>query len=719
MVPSDQSGELRTLTNILLEKAWLIILCLTIGVLVAAYHLKNAPRIYQATSTVQVEQEEKKIVKVDSFTREDLRSSEMLNTIVQKFGSRSLMERVIETNRLAQDPAFVGQYSGAASKEDLVPALMSMTSVGLRRGTRLIDISVRGTDPKLAANLANSMAEQYMEQDMAASSSSSKGAYSYLKDETERLKKRLEDSQTKLQKYREEAGIVSEQGAQDVLSPQLRELTVRLVQARSDTARIQRALERLKLQVDKATDLGTISVVATNGEVQGIKANVSKMQQDFKILMQRYKQKHPKYIDARTQLEEGQVELSKAMTNALVRAEEWLKLELENSQFLESGLEKELRQVGSEALKMSEHAVQASLMQLEVQADRALFDSVLNRLKESSIASEQQPERLRFIQSAVAPRAPISPNVRRTYAMGIIIGLLAGVVLAFGHNAMDTSFKSIEQAEGYLQLPVLTAIPRLKEVREGNSRFVAAEGSTSRGAESFRTLRTSLSMLGQESDRRTFLFTSAFPQEGKTFSSINFAISLAQQGLKTLLIDVDLRRPSVENYITGRKGQLSGVTDLLVGEKKLSEVLQVNHELPNLQWIAAGREAPNPAELLAQGTFFKLLDEALKTYDRVVIDSAPIHAVSDTLLIANRIQTCVLVVHGKRTPRKPVQRSVQLLRSAGANMGGVILNLVPSRRARGYYYDTYYYHGYYHHEGKPDEGGDQAGKPAKAEKTQV
>jgi succinoglycan biosynthesis transport protein ExoP len=210
IVPTDHAGEFHTIANLLLGKAWLIVLSATIGVLLAAYHLKKAPRIYQAAATVQVEEEEKKAVKVDSFMKEDLRNFEILNTIVQKFTSRPLLERVIETNRLTQNPAFVGPgNAGLFKKEDLVPLLQSALKVGLRRDTRLIDIVVSHTDPKLTAEIANGLAEQYMAQDIAFSSTATKGAYSYLRDESERLKKKLETSELALQKYKEEAGFVS------------------------------------------------------------------------------------------------------------------------------------------------------------------------------------------------------------------------------------------------------------------------------------------------------------------------------------------------------------------------------------------------------------------------------------------------------------------------------------------------------------------------------
>jgi succinoglycan biosynthesis transport protein ExoP len=208
-------------------------------------------------------------------------------------------------------------------------------------------------------------------------------------------------------------------------------------------------------------------------------------------------------------------------------------------------------------------------------------------------------------------------------------------------------------------------------------------------------LRVSLSMLGKAEARKVFLFTSAVPSEGKTFSSLNYSASLAQQGLRTLLIDADLRKPAVQDYF-GSNGDLGGVTDYLTGQKKFGEIVQTS-KLERLSYITAGTTAPNPAELLAQGGFSGLLDEAVKHFDRVVVDSAPIHAVSDTLLLVANVQTVCIVARAAKTPRKSIQRAIYLVQKAGGPVAGIVLNRLPRRGGAGYgyYYNAYYDYSYY------------------------
>jgi capsular exopolysaccharide synthesis family protein len=297
---------------------------------------------------------------------------------------------------------------------------------------------------------------------------------------------------------------------------------------------------------------------------------------------------------------------------------------------------------------------------------------------------------VQFNTPAVAPSLPFSPNKPRLMIRGILAGIVLGVLLVLGLNALDSSLKTVDDAEEYLHLPVLSAIPKVKSTHA----LVIAEDAKSAAAEAFRTLRTSMSMLGRAEHRRTFLFTSAVPQEGKTFSSVNFSVCLAQQGLKTLIIDGDLRRPSIEKVLSRKGPHRPGVTDYLTGQKKFEDIVQPGgHE--NFFFIPAGTTAPNPAELVAQGNFDSLIEEALLHYDRVVVDSAPIHAVSDTLLILNKVQTVCLVVRAGKTPRKAVARAMELLYKAEAPVGGVVLNRQKRRRFTAAYYDPYYTYSYY------------------------
>jgi capsular exopolysaccharide synthesis family protein len=257
---------------------------------------------------------------------------------------------------------------------------------------------------------------------------------------------------------------------------------------------------------------------------------------------------------------------------------------------------------------------------------------------------------------------------------------------------MDSSLKSLDETEKFLKMPVLSSVPRVNGSQLSSNQLVMTSKRKLSGAESFRSLRTSLALLPKSSEHRLFLFTSAMPEEGKTFTSLNYAHSLAQQGLRVLLIDFDLRRPSVEQSLCASHGKLAGVTDFLNGQQAFS---QVTHEtgIPNFMFAPAGAPVSNPAELLAQESVDTLLAAALDNYDKVVIDSAPIFGVSDSLLLVGKVHVACLVVQVCKTPRRKVARAVQILRNASTPLAGIVLNRVPPNDRRNSD-DPYYDYGY-------------------------
>jgi succinoglycan biosynthesis transport protein ExoP len=327
------------------------------------------------------------------------------------------------------------------------------------------------------------------------------------------------------------------------------------------------------------------------------------------------------------------------------------------------------------------------------------------------------------------PRAPISPVPSKAVTLGLLAGLAVGLAFVFGADALDRSVRTVDQAEAIFSLPVLAAVPETKatdlkdaikaEQADGAITYrLVEEAPGGPVAEAFRNLRAALSLLGPEEERKVFLFTSALPNEGKSFTSVNYALSLAQQGHRVLLIDGDLRRPSIHKVFPRSDNgshpvppdETHGIVDYLVGAAELPNAVRVvltaetetfvdrrsRSGVPRygqLSILAGGRRAPNPAELLSGHSFKDLIEAASQQFDRVVIDSAPILAVSDTLLMVPYVQTTSIVIRASKTPRNAINRALSLLGATGNRPAGVILNRLPKRRGAGYYY-YYASHGY-------------------------
>ena len=297
---------------------------------------------------------------------------------------------------------------------------------------------------------------------------------------------------------------------------------------------------------------------------------------------------------------------------------------------------------------------------------------------------------MQIVESASFQPFPVSPQPFRTMMIAIFGGLGSGIVFVGLLNFLDRSIKTVDQAEYISGLPVLAAVPNMKFPAEKSYLLMVREPNST-AAEAFRSLRASVTLLGPEAERKVLLFTSAAPSEGKSFSCTNYSVSLAQQGYRTLLIDADLRRPSIHKVFHLDR-TISGITDYLIGKVDLQGAVH-GMDVPNLFVMPGGQKAPNPAELLSGHGFAELIADASKSFDRVVIDSAPVMAVSDTLLMTPYVQSVCLVVHARQTARNMVRRAVGVLDQVGSRPVGLVLNRLPSKSGINHYY-YYTQHGY-------------------------
>ncbi len=683
---SSSPLDFRTLSHLLMEKFWIVLMCFVMVLLLTAAHLHKAPRIYAATATIQVEQQEQKVVKFERVQQEDLRYLDVLKTIEQTLVSRPLLERVVLANNLGQ--MFATADGTPPPKEQLVSMLGRMIDVRLRRGTRLIDITAASTNPQLCEKLANSVVREYVKYNFEQQSASSQVANEFLMEEGNRLKQKLQESEQKLQAYKESTKSVSLEEKQDIVTSRLKEISVRVNEAKAGRTRLGVEYAQVKNLGTNITGLLILPVVASDPTIANINMTLSKLENDFANVRQRYKEKHPKYIQAQSQLNDWR----QTLTNAVLKISQTVAAAYANSQAAEEALGTALHEQETQALDLNKQSIQYNVLSREVESDKTLYNSVMTRLKETTLTKDLQTDKVRIFQPAYLPETPISPNVRKTILLAIVGGFAGGVMLVLLINAVDNSLKTVDQAETYLGVPVLGVIPQVRQIKGKKGALVVSANSQSSAAEAFRSLRTSISMLGKETSRKITLFTSALPEEGKTFCSVNYGTSLAQQGLKTLLIDADLRRPNVEKCVFGSRTENKGVTDFLTGKATLEEVLQ-STSVPGLFVIGAGTRAPNPAELLAEAGFDDLLDQAALRFDRVVVDTAPIHAVSDALTILNRVQTVCLVVRAWKTPKRAIPRALGSLKHAGAPVAGVVLNRMPRRKGLASY-DPYYDYAY-------------------------
>jgi len=775
-----QVFDFRRYWHSFLERSWIVAICVLAGLFLALNNLARTPKLYQAHTVLEVEADEPSFIPTNDATTRTrsafLASGEALRTIEQNLTNQTLLARVVRSEGLALDggrafsgqsiradknssptatePSQIGNKTNARGvttytplEQALAGAMVGMVHPSVRRGTRLIDLYVTHFDPAMAQRLVEAVGREYIRNSIERRASSSEEALRYLLEEEERLKKNLQKSEAAANEYKAQnpdalqlGGGTAATGSQGaggakggLVEDNLQDINTKLAGARTDQIRLEGQLQQVEQTGNNIDALLALPVISAAPMVADARAKIIQIEAGITTLALRYKDKHPRMMAAKASLAEAKDKLRQAV----LAQPQILRNTIDQTKTTQVNLQQALQAQQGVAVNLNRTAIGYQELARQAETDRALYESVLRQIKDTNLTKDVKANAVSVIEHAALPSFPSSPRPSRTIMLNLLGGLAVGLVLVFGIDALDRSIKTVDQAESTLGLPVFAAVPdtsdeglisrlkrRTKALRNSNYRVVV-ETPESPAAEAFRNLRAALSLLGPEAERKVSLFTSAVPSEGKSFTSANYSLALAQQGYRVLLIDGDLRRPNMHKIFrlpTGRNNSdedsAPGVTDCLVGQADIAsaarqipagEIQLVDESIELTENILAatggqlfvlggGRRAPNPAEILAGPFFGQLVAKAATLFDRVVIDSAPILAVSDTLLMMPHVQTVCIVVRAAKTPRAAVRRAITLLAKSGIRPAGLILNRLRRSRGVGYYY-YYASHGYGKEEG--------------------
>lgn len=664
------------LCRLLLSRRWLIIAFIVLCLLAATCYLLQAPKIYESRASLEVEEEAPRVVNIQEINTQDYRSPEVLKTIEQTLLSDTLLLRVIKANGLDNDPVFAPPKPDGSAYLDieLADRFKKKLTVALRRGTRLIDISVEDTDPRRAQQLTASVVKEFVDQNFEQKFSVAKAANDFLLQEADRLKAKLHKSEEAVQKYREDNFAVSLEDKQNIIVEKLKELNLKVTQAKAERLKLEP--DALAIQQGRAKtpeDLLTLASVNSVPVVVDLRRQLAEKQSKYKM--------------------DGQMNgLKQTLNRALLNAGTSVVKSYEAAKATEAKLSAALKDQEQAALDLNKIAIPYNVLVRELESDRALYESVLTRMKETGVTKGINDSNIRVIESPLVASAPVKPRKLKILALALLAGLVVGSGVVIILDMTDSSIRSIDQAERISGLPVLTSIPESRR-KHLDKEPVLIAGPASHEAEAFRSLRTALSFCGQDEDLKTILFTSANSAEGKTYCSLNYAVALAQMGFRTLLIDADLRRTHLSRLVLADP-KAPGLTDCLT---RCASIVDCSTPtgIENLSILGAGERASKPTEVLGSGEFAHVIKEAALHFDRIVLDSAPVNPVSDTRLIAKEIQAVCLVVRAGKTPQRAVARACHLLAQAVNTSGGMILNRM-ARRSSDCYYSSYYAGGYAH-----------------------
>lgn len=596
----------------------------------------------------------------DNGTEQDVNLDENIKTVEQAILNDTLLLSVLKSNGLEKDPSFAPPKKDGSAYLDseLVAKFRSRIKAAVRHGTRLIDVSVKDTDPKRAAQLAEAIAKAFIDQN-----SQGLHAINGLGQEADQLKAKLQDAGQASQKSPENQGSVSPENHQNVNSDKVRELNLKLTQARSERMKLDADVAAIK-QSKNPAELLALSSIASTPEVENLRQQLSETQA----------KRH-----ARGQV----IRLKQELNRAILEAANTVTQSYEDKKAAEAGLVNALQQEQKKVEPNPTPGANAQVRDVAIAHGPSQPD--VRPINIASIANRIPSETIRVVSAPLVGTAA-EPDPLKTLLLALLIGITGGCGLVIITDLADNSIRTIDQAEGMLGLTALAAVPESKR-KSRNKEPVLTSQPASYEAEAFRSLRTAISFLGRDRAHKTILFTSANPKEGKSFCCLNYSVALAQTGLRTLLIDADIRRPRLTD-ITLPDTKALGLTDCLTGHAKAIDCCNPTG-IENLFLLPAGRRTSRPSELFTSCDFVSLLDELGPHFAQIVLDSPPINAVSDTQLISKHVQSVCLVVRAIKTPAAAVARACALLTQAGSTIDGFVFNRMPLRSGRHHYFSGY------------------------------
>jgi len=600
----------------------------------------------------------------------------------------SLSERMKEMIGLAVEKR---AWTDEALHKAALGSLMGRMNVEPVRLSQLIRVSFESTDPATAASIANSIVETYIELDVEARYEMNQRASEWLGGRLSGLKKNLEESEKTLQQYRDRTQMIATKGLeQSGATRQIEDVMTRVVAARQRRF----AAEHAYNQINGARgELEVLPVVMRNPLVQTLKESEAAAEKRVLELSNRYGPEHPRMIQAETDLKQARENVRsevQTVVSSLVK-------EYELAQANEKALERALAEARANVQSINRKEFDLASLERAVATNRQIYELFLNRFRETRASRDMQATSVaRITDEAMASQYPVMPKKEQAISIAFVLGILLGALAALLLERLDNTVKSADDAEEKLGQPMLTSLPLLRgeQARAAGRHYL--DDPRSVFSEGIRTARTGVLLSTADARDIIVLVTSSVPDEGKTAVAINLALAQAQSK-RVLLIDADLRRPSIAEQL-GLDPAKPGLTSLLSGSASFAECLQ-QIEGTSLYVITSGTIPLNPLELIMSQRFQQLIKALSGTCDMLIIDSPPVHLVSDAIVLSTMATGVAYVVKADSTPYPLVRRCIRALDEADAKLFGIMLNQLDFKKAARYYgayTGAYYkYDGYY------------------------
>ena len=708
--------------RILKRRKWSIILTTFIFIALAIFYIIKATPIYQASAKIQADPIQPNATAQDQYVMnsmvflfyetqyEIIQSRKVAETVVDKL---NLVERykqeLAEAKASGENESLVKDIKTfiksliQKEEEPTTTGNQALTDVQLRTilaqgiqaglsvegGTQsqIINISYQHEDPVLAANVVNAISESYIQFGLEARLSQIKDTAEWLTEQLEELRQTLQASEDKLRDFRLSQNLMDTEQQQRIANTQLQTLNTELVRAQTQLSQAKDLYSQISQLERDGGDYRSLGPVLQSNTIRDLVREESTLSRKVQELSERYGEKHPKMIAARSDLASAQANLDREAAKIV----ESIKKDFRSAQAQEQNIKRLILETREGLQSYQGDSFELTRLEREVENNRRIYESFLGKLMEADVSGEYDASNIRVIDSATVPELPVKPRVSIVLAASIIFGAFFGVVLAFIRELMGNVFRTPDQLEQELQLPSLGITPLIKRGKATvapEKQYIADQRSTF--AEAINTIRTGLIFSNIDNPPKTILITSTNGSEGKTTLAINLAVSLSQMD-KTLLIEMDLRKPAVGKDLGLKSGM--GLSDLL-SDKTDTDIFHKVEGAPNLSVITCGTIPPNPMELISSKRFSNLLKTLNENFTHIVIDSPPTLPVSDSCVLAKMADATIVAVKAEETKISMAKETITRLNKVNATITGVVLTQASPLKMR-YYGEHYYQDSYY------------------------
>lgn len=678
----EDTINLRHYWHVVLERRWLIITAFISVFVLSLIYLFKATPIYRATAKLQIDPETESILRIEGIAV-GRQEQDYLQTQYKNLLSRTVIQSVVAKLQLDKDDRY-------AKAKDPIKSVANDIQIAPIRLSRLVDINAEHPDPVKAAQIANTLATNFIQMSRDQKIQASLDVVDRLTNIAKIQKKNLEEAELALQEYSRTNKTASFEEGANIISQALKQLKTDHSKAVSDATTAETEAQQVEQLLKDGLAMDALPQIVNNQDIQELKRALSIAQADFAELSRRYTPEHPDYRRAIAKVQK----LEESYSNQVQATVSAIRSRAGINRSIETQLAERVKEQENLLIDLNEKKIKYLELKRVVDGYEAIYKGVLARATETELTGREKVDNMRVIDLAPVPLNPVKPRTMLTLFLGVVGGIGVALGLAFFVNYLDDSIKSQDDVETYLRLSFLGYIPNIKTNSVVERDLQSHLHPQSNAAEGFRTIRATISLTHKSDKFRILSITSTIPSEGKSLVASNLAIVTAQTGLKTLLIDSDLRRPSVHKAY--QLHSPVGLSAYLTEEVDNLDRIVHKTEVPNLDVICCGSVPTTPSELIGSKRMMDFLAVVRSKYDRIILDCPPISAVSDPLIIAAMSDGVVFVTKFNKIRREHARKSVQRIQNAGIHIVGVVLNDIDFEGKDSYYYSYYYYQNRYY-----------------------